>query len=368
MLILADFPKPVHGMSSINLAIYDSARCLNKDVKYINTVPSYAAKLFGTRYWGVMKVLHTFYTSLYLILALLLHGEHFVYRPINGGRGQVYDLLYLTICRIFRRKIVIHHHSFNYINSESRLFRFLNYIAGKRATHVVLGSRMADLLVSIYGISRSQTLLLSNVAFFEAKKLVDKREQSDKPLVIGHLANLCIAKGVDDFILLCKELSTRGVNYRAIIAGPFADAESKQLVETACLELAAFEYLGGLYDDDKERFFKSLDVFIFPSKYKNEAEPLVLYEAGQYGALNIGSRQGCMQDVIEQLEGVSFDKNLDIVLNIANEIQRQEVADGFSITARKQRVKAFGCARVTANASLNHLLASLVVVDVSESE
>lgn len=52
--------------------------------------------------------------------------------------------------------------------------------------------------------------------------------------------------------------------------------------------------------------FKNIDVFAFPSKYINEAEPLVLYEALQYGSFIVGSRQGSMQEVINKVDGVSF--------------------------------------------------------------
>ena len=60
MIFLMDLPKPIHGMSTINLAVYQQALNDQLTPRIINTVPSYAARYFTTRYWGIFKLLHTF--------------------------------------------------------------------------------------------------------------------------------------------------------------------------------------------------------------------------------------------------------------------------------------------------------------------
>jgi glycosyltransferase involved in cell wall biosynthesis len=178
--------------------------------------------------------------------------------------------------------------------------------------------------------------------------------------VIGHLANLCEEKGVDDFIALCRELKTRNIEFIGKIAGPFSNKTSEILVNASLDEFDEIEYCGGLYGADKDSFFKSLDAFVFPSKYKNEAEPLVLYEAGQYGVLNIGSRRGCMEDVIHDLEGISIEEGPLMVSSMADTLQLQYNSGNFSAQARSARINAFATAQLKAKSVLENLFQDIV--------
>lgn len=361
MLILADMPKPVHGMSNVNKAVLCRLNSKGTQAAVINTVPSYAAALFGGRFWTILKIFHTIYCWIKLIGTLFFSSVQEVYRPINGGSGQVYDLIYIGICRLFKKDIYIHHHSFNYLNSKSKLFELLNFIAGSKAKHIVLGDKMGGILSDLYDIQPEKITILSNVAFFEdTTKEFDDFFLSSHCLVIGHLANLCEEKGVDDFIALCRELKARNVEFIGKIAGPFANKSSEILIRASLDEFDEIEYYGGLYGEDKESFFKSLDAFIFPSKYRNEAEPLVLYEAGQYGVLNIGSRRGCMEDVINDLKGISIEEGPLMVTSMADTLQLQCNSGNFSAQSRSARINAFATAQLKAKSVLDNLFQDIV--------
>jgi len=357
MIFLMDLPKPVHGMSNVNLAVLNTANALNLKHLTLNTVPSYASRLFNTRLWGGAKILHTFFCFFYFSVLSITNIKGVVYRPINGGYGQMYDLVYITLCRLFLNKIYIHHHSFNYLNKKSLLFTLLNKVMGQRSIHVVLGPRMGERLSTIYGVKPEQIELLSNVAFFKKDKI--DVVAAHKELMIGHLANLCVDKGIDVFAGLCRELKARNVLFRAKIAGPFADVGSENVVKELLLELDEVEYLGSVYGDDKEIFFQLLDVFVFPSKYANEAEPLVLYEAAQYGVLNIGTQRGCMQDVIRQLQGLSFPEDKNLVINLADSICESSDTGALNNIARKDRIDEFKLMQSQAQKSLSNLIARI---------
>jgi len=369
MLILADMPGPVHGMSNVNSSFFRNVKASGMPVVVINTVPSYAEYLFGSKLWLALKTMHTFWCWIKLVGVLIFSSTSVVYRPINGGVGQIYDLVYLGICRLARKNIYIHHHSFNYLNSRSFLFAFLNTVSGSKTKHIVLGERMAGLLTSSYGIKESQITVISNIAFFkvdgDACLAVGDRKCE---LVVGHLANLCEAKGVGDFVSLCRELNSRGVRFRAKIAGPFSDSAAEEIVRKSCVELKEVEYYGPLYGSEKDAFFESLDVFVFPSKYDNEAEPLVLYESGKNGVLNIGTRQGCMGDVINQLQGVSINSGPLIIQTMADVLQLKLKEGALTSRARSERTAAFIKANKMAKVALNNLLLDMRCGDVSATK
>jgi glycosyltransferase involved in cell wall biosynthesis len=351
LIFLMDLPNPVHGMSNVNLAVLNYAKKLNLNTKIINTVPSYLSKHFNTSLWGPFKILHTFCCYIKLFFALTSNIGGVIYRPINGGSGQIYDLVYILLCRLFNNKIYIHHHSFNYLNSRSSLFGLLNKFAGKFSTHIVLGKKMGTLLTELYGIKEDNIKIVSNLAFFEVQTPVES-VNNEEQIKIGHLANLCVEKGVDIFIDICRSLHNKKINFTAELAGPCVDDTTKKLVLDAIKELPQLRYVGPLYAENKDLFYQNLDCFIFPSKYKNEAEPLVLYEAALNGAYLVGSRRGCMEDVIESLIGFSVADSSDIVGKMTEAILLEKDEKGFSFEGRAKRLACFQQEQIKAKESL----------------
>ncbi|MBL4654139.1 MAG: glycosyltransferase family 4 protein [Flavobacteriales bacterium] len=316
-----DLPKPIHGMSNINKAILTvKQKKENQKLSVINTVPSRFAMYFGTKFWFFFKAFYFFIVVPNLLLKLIFGHDKVVYRPINGDKGQIYDLVYIFICRVFRVKLFIHHHSFNYLRTQNKIFLLLNRVIGAKAVHIVLGERMKDVLSTLYGIDKKRIRVISNAAFFNQQEIKSTTESPETMLVIGHLANLCVEKGLDSFVQICRELKILNVSFQAVIAGPCVNTEAKVIVDEALIELPEVSYLGSVYGEDKNKFFYSLDAFVFPSQYKNEAEPLVLYEAGQYGVYLFGSSMGCMADVIQGMDGCCISDTSLLVKDIAKAI------------------------------------------------
>ncbi|KTF18945.1 glycosyltransferase family 4 protein [Pseudoalteromonas sp. 10-33] len=362
-----DLPKPVHGMANVNLAVLNETLKLGLKPTVINTVPSYAAKFFMSKYWGIFKITHTVLCYFYMFFKLLFNIGGVVYRPINGGTGQVYDLVYIAICRIFFQRIFIHHHSFNYLNNHSRLFSILNKLAGNATTHIVLGPKMREKLSEHYGINKEKIRVVSNLAFFENVSKVEKKNIADT-VMLGHLANLCLEKGIGLFLKVCDNLEILQIDYKAKIAGPFADEDAKKIVTEAVASNPKIEYLGPLYKENKLDFYKSLDCFIFPSMYKNEAEPLVLYEAALNGVFLAGTRKGCMKDVIESLSGFSVleTPSSDIAKEIAKAIKFQFVTQGFELENKTKRLVDFDNEQIKAKEALTALLSDMRNYDISK--
>lgn len=369
IIFLLDLPKPVHGLSVVNKSMLKLAANELEDFAVINTAPSYAAKSFGKFFWQFIKIFHTLFCMVKLLGVLFSSRSKVVYRAVNGGFGQIYDVLFFALCHIFRSRIIVHHHSFAYLNKYSFIFSFLVRVAGNNCRHVVLGQEMLELLHKKYKVPKENIIVLSNAVFYEpsvADEVISK-ENCERPLVVGHLANLCVAKGVDEFVALCRELSERKIHFHAKIAGPFVDSESRKLVDEACFELSEVSYVGPLYGSEKDEFFSSLDVFVFPSKYVNEAEPLVLYEASMGGAYCIGTRQGCMESVISSLQGATFDYSKNLCREMAIEIERLSESGGLSDAARRYRVSAFSKVCSKSKNSLDLLFELMKNVEIPKS-
>ena len=150
ILLLMDMPKPLHGMSAVNKNILDRVEKSGVDYQLINSCPSFAFKYFGTRFWVLIRLVYFFYVFLKLLAFMLRGGVCSVYRPINGGSGQFYDICYVAIARILKKKIFIHHHSYAYLTKKSKLYSFFQAVLGYDAMHIVLGPEMKASLCNMY--------------------------------------------------------------------------------------------------------------------------------------------------------------------------------------------------------------------------
>lgn len=363
LILLMDLPEPVHGMANVNLAVKDYLEREKVDFKVLNTSPSYASRFFMKRPWILIKIIHSFFCVCRFLFVILTSRRKVLYRPINGGLGQIYDVMYFLVARFFFIKIYIHHHSFDYLNSPTLLFRIVSSLAGRGAVHVVLGDRMRRKLIEIYDVNPHCIRVLSNMAYFDGHK--KEKIFFDDKFVIGHLANLCVDKGLLVFIDVCRDLKKKGIIFQAKLAGPFLDARARTMVEDALREFDNLEYMGPVYGDKKNQFYRDLDVFIFPSLYKNEAEPLVLYEAAENGAYVCGTRRGCMEDVIAKLGGDSFPDDL-----IVSRLSSAVVSFYANFDKRYNKnyyMSIFNCQHEKSVDSLRSFVAELVENELSET-
>jgi glycosyltransferase involved in cell wall biosynthesis len=248
------------------------------------------------------------------LFACLSRRNGILYLALSGGRGQIIDLGYVLVSKLFRRPVFVHHHSFAYINSPSLLNRCLFFLI-RSDTHIVLSRKMGESLASIYGLDVDNTHVLSNAAFYDSAHDDKGAERGERaPLHIGFLSNITFEKGFVEFFNILKRLKDDGIDYRAHVAGPLA-APSRETFERLIKEASNVEYVGPVYGAEKERFYEQLDMFVFPTNYVNEAEPLVVYEAMRRGVYVIASDRGAISEMLCNGAGVVF--AADAIVNCA---------------------------------------------------
>jgi glycosyltransferase involved in cell wall biosynthesis len=95
------------------------------------------------------------------------------------------------------------------------------------------------------------------------------------------------------------------IEYRAHIAGPVAEA-ARETFEKLLSSASQVEYVGPVFGEAKDAFYRQLDVFLFPTKYANEAEPLVVYEAMRQGVYVIACDRGAISEMLRNGAGVAY--------------------------------------------------------------
>lgn len=289
LTVIGPMPPPINGQSIVMAQMVARFSQHFSQIQIADSSQGSAGGLAG----AIAK------TRRSLASAWAVRGSDVVYIAVKAGWGMWITAAAAMLARIAGSRVFLHHHSYAYIRERKSRMVALTRAAGPRAHHIVLSRSMAsDLVRAMPEIKR--VLVLGNAALIDAN-LLDLPIKEDSPeLVLGHLSNLSVEKGIREVVSLAVALHRQGVRTRLIIGGPAVDAESNYHIDRAARELGdLFQYRGAISGIDKQRFFGEITHFVFPSRYVHEAVPLVLYEAMAAGVVCVATRQG---SIAEQLQ------------------------------------------------------------------
>jgi glycosyltransferase involved in cell wall biosynthesis len=295
LCFVGPLPPPVHGFSNVCAMMLKLLQA-RMPVQVFDRAPLERAPLAGL----LRQLLNPFR---YLVTCAG-RRETTLYLALSGGRGQWLDLPYVLVSKLFRRPIFVHHHSYTYINSPTRLSRcFFSLVRDE--VQIVLSPHMGQALSRAYGLAPETIRVLSNAAFYRSDEDEPVQPNEAGPVHVGFLSNITYEKGIVEFFDVLAALEERGIDYRAHIAGPIA-ADARETFFRLLSSTAHVEYAGPLYGEDKERFYRQLDIFVFPTRYANEAEPLVIYEAMRRGVHVIACDRGSIAEMLRDGGGLAF--------------------------------------------------------------
>jgi glycosyltransferase involved in cell wall biosynthesis len=309
IIVIGPIPPPVHGYSVVTDFI---AKKLGEiaEVDVVDTAPDRLSRDVGYHAQRVLRASRALWH-----LARGRRAGRSLYMAIAGGAGVIYDLPLALAARLLGYRLFIHHHSFNYINRHRWWTALVVAVAGSAATHICLSPNMAQRLTALYPRA-TRTIVLSNAALTHPLEPAPAR---NGPVRLGFLSNLIPEKGIDTAIEVTRLLRADNRDVVLAVAGPALAADTQLMLTRAKDELgAAFEYRGALYGPEKAAFFRGLDVFLFPSRYANEAQPLVVLEALAAGVPVLATRRGCMAEDIDS-SGATF-RDAEFVSNAAQRI------------------------------------------------
>ncbi len=294
ILFLGPIPPPVHGFSAINLAMLDNLRSKGQVSVFNRANPTPEKPVHGIAkhasllmHWA--KLLASFSVA-------AAQKPISLYAGLSGGKGQILDLPFFLMARLFKIPTYVHHHSFAYINQKSWITALCVLVLGK-AQHIALCPEMAKGISTTYGIHPRLLTTLSNAAFLPnlAPEVTDSNTSRQRELSIrvGFLSNITAEKGIFEFFSTLRQADAAGLHYKAEIAGP-VDTSIRKRFESELAELPNAKHIGPIYGIEKQRFFQRIDLLLFPTRYQNEAEPVTLHEALQAGATVVAANRGCI--------------------------------------------------------------------------
>jgi glycosyltransferase involved in cell wall biosynthesis len=291
ILMVGGFPPPVRGMPVINAAVrneFEKAGITPAviELSALNLTRSLPARL--GRLPKVLRGLSRF------ALMRGLHGTIF-YISISGGMGQFYETLFVILARLHGMRLYLHHHSFAYLTKPTFYTTVLTKTAGVSAVHITQSFVMAAKLRATYTLKYLRPI--SNTVFLTNNETYPNQIRT-RLITIGFISNISREKGVFEFLDLVAVAEKDNIPMKAKLAGPFQDSRVENLVRSRLAQLRHIDYVGPKYGVDKDIFFENIDVLIFPTRYANEAEPIVTHEAMRSGVPIIAYGRGCIPEII----------------------------------------------------------------------
>ncbi len=298
ILFIAPLPPPIHGSAIVSQQIKDSKligdsfRC-----DWVNLSTSRSMGEIGRR--NPIKILR-FLSSLFgTFWKLLIHRYALCYLAITcHGGGFLKDAPFVLLCKLFRRKIVIHQHNKGMsAYMERRPYCWLLPLVYRNAKVILLSWYLYPDIERV--VKKKQVIICPNgIPQTNSETIVRNNEVPH----LLFLSNLIITKGVCVLLDACKILKDKGVGFVCdFVGGETAEIDSDMFntdVNHRGLGNCVI-YNGRKYGSDKERFFKDADIFVFPTYYHNECFPLVLLEAMQYQLPIVTTNEGGIPDVVQ---------------------------------------------------------------------
>lgn len=310
ILFITPLPPPVHGSSMVSQWIKDS-KLLNEefDMDFVNLSTSRKVEeIQKGGLWLNIKKAGRFTHSFVLVL-WLLSTRHYdlCYLAITcHGKPFLKDFPFVMLCKMFRKKIIIHQHNKGMSKDIDRWpYRWALPLA-YRDTQVMLLSKHLYEDVS-KAVKQDQVLICPNgIPYVPYTKAPN---EGGTPHIL-FLSNLIESKGVFVLLEACRILKEKDVDFICDFVGKDSkDINANQFQERINrMELCDnVIYHGPKYGVEKEEFWQQSELFLHPTF--DDCFPLVLLEAMQHNLPVVTTNEGGIPNIVIDGEtGYIFEK------------------------------------------------------------
>ena len=285
MAFIGPLPPPVHGASLVTARLLERVREHAPDVRVVDVGGSGTGARFAvSRVWAHLRA---------LAVVVGLPAGAIVYVSLSGGLGLWYQVPLFVAARVRGLRVVAHHHSYAYLTARAAPMVLVTRLLGPRDRHLFLSGIMRTAFLRRYS-SRADHQVVSNAHVVPVPAVSMPRPASGSPVLV-HVSNLSVSKGSVAAVGACEALRRRDPRVGLTLVGPCGDEETAAAIAAAG---DAVRWLGPLPTEGVYEALDGADVFLFPSSYVNEAEPLVVLEALSRGVPVIATRRGALPELL----------------------------------------------------------------------
>ena len=306
VLIIGPFPNPISGVSIANKVVEEILNAdLNFTVENLNTSYPIFDEQIGEfsiqKFFFYLRINSSFFKVLKNNIIYITPGQTFF--------GVLKYALFIVAASALRKELIIHVHG-NYLGKEYQSLKGF-----KRVLFYFLVSRFTKGIVLSNSLKHNLTPFLEDKNIFSLPNFAqDYLYKEDKKFVkdelrIFYLSNLMKEKGIFCLLNALKNLEKNNIIYKAKIAGNIDQKYSKEILNLFT-ELKNAEYIGIVNGDDKKNLLEWGNVFVLPTFYKMEGQPISILEAMATTNLVVTTNHAGISDVFQdKINGYFVEKN-----------------------------------------------------------
>lgn len=333
LLCILHYSPPAHGASKVGDFIKSSEKLKNEfDCRFIKIKSSDTIGDIGkVNFKKIYFVLELFFKILFMVL--IFRPDKIYFTASVRGIAFYRDLLFSNIWKIYKLftscDVFYHYHTkgikeFIISDRNKKLTRyFLNDI------NLVLLSPMLE--------SDFEDVKTYNKVLYLPNGVEDSYDKDSFESYISkkdfnktnilYLSNMIKEKGYFEVLKLAPKYADK--NYHFHFAGGWQKNEDEkeffEYIKNNNLEKTV-TFHGFVNGDQKKELFEKSNIFIFPTRYKNEAFPLSVLEAFSYGLPCLSTDEGSIPFIIDKSSGIvvndldkldlAFEEMLEKYINI----------------------------------------------------
>lgn len=296
VLIIGPFPEPISGVSLANQVVKE---VLEKSDEFaidsINTSYNIFEDAVGS--FSIKKFI--FFLKINFSIFKIFKNDTIYITPGQTFFGITKYSLFILLSSILKKEIIIHVHG-NYLGKQyieltGLKKKFFYFLVSKFTKGIVLSASLKKNLTPF--LKGKNIYVLYN---FAQNYLINNSLKVDNSILkISYLSNLMEEKGI--FLLLdsLKELESKKIKYEAKIAGNI-DAGLKEDILSKISRLKYTSYVGVVYNEDKKGLLNWSNIFVLPTFYKMEGQPISILEALATRNVIISTKHAGINDIIEE--------------------------------------------------------------------
>ena len=314
VLIIGPIPEPTTGVSLANKVVLEN---LSKNAEYnldsINTSYNKFDEDLGA--FSLSKFI--FFLKLNFFAYKIFKADIVYITPGQTFFGVVKYAVFIILSTVFGKDLITHIHG-NHAGKEYSLLkglkkRIFKLLLSKTSKGIVLSESLTGNMSPF--IERKNIYVLYNFVedyLFPVKEEIDQKiKLATKPKVV-FLSNLMQEKGIFDLLEALILLEVEGFDYEAKIAGNI-DAKHKQRVEDYFKKLKNVQYVGLVSGQEKKDLLLWGNVFVLPTFYKMEGQPISILEAMATGNLILTTKHAGIPDIFTENTNGFFVKKQDAI-------------------------------------------------------
>lgn len=303
VLFIGTLPPPVHGSAVVSQQIKDS-KLIKETFRcdWVNLGISRRMDEIGKR--TLAKPFRFVGAWLRTLWLLLTHRYALCYLAITcHGVGFLKDAPFVLLCKLFRKKIIIHQHNKGMSKDVDRWpYRWLLPLCYKNAKVILLSWHLYPDIERI--VPRENVMICPNgikvQAFKRSNGSTSKdTEETNKLPRLLFLSNLIESKGVIVLLDALKILADKGYSFQCdFVGGETKEIDAKRFAEEVDKRQlnTLVVYHGRKYGEEKDAVLADTDMFIHPTT--EDCFPLVLLEAMSYCLPIVTTNEGGIPDIV----------------------------------------------------------------------